>query len=94
MQIKLLKDKDYLLWINEIKEKINRLQIKAAIAVNHEMLAFYWDLGKGIVYKCKFWCKTDTHSDLMRTGIPDKGGHPFRFKTDTHSGSKRTVVPF
>jgi len=51
MQIKLLKDKDYLLWINEIKEKINRLQIKAAIAVNHEMLAFYWDLGKGIVYK-------------------------------------------
>ncbi len=51
MQIKLSKDKDYLIWLNEIKERIKRLQIKAAISVNQEMLAFYWALGKDIVEK-------------------------------------------
>ncbi|MBN2663708.1 MAG: DUF1016 family protein [Bacteroidales bacterium] len=39
---------EYVTWLNEIKSKIYKLQVKAAIAVNTEMLLFYWDLGKDI----------------------------------------------
>ena len=51
MKIKLSKDKDYIAWLNEIKSKVYKLQIKAAITVNTEMLHFYWDLGKDIKNK-------------------------------------------
>ena len=37
---------EYLNWISEIKQKIRSTQIKAAIAVNKELILFYWDLGK------------------------------------------------
>ena len=46
------------------------------------------------VSECKIRRKTDTHSDLKRTGILGQSGHPFCFKTDTHSGAKRTPVLF
>jgi mRNA-degrading endonuclease RelE of RelBE toxin-antitoxin system len=32
---------------------------------------------------CKIRRKTDTHSDLKRTGILGQSGHPFCFKADT-----------
>lgn len=51
MKIELSKNKDYNSWIREIKAKVYRLQIKAALSVNSEMLAFYWDLGKEIIEK-------------------------------------------
>lgn len=38
-------DNDYKNWINEVKLKIRSAQIKAAIAVNKELILFYWDLG-------------------------------------------------
>ncbi len=49
MEIKLSNNKEYLFCLDEIKEKIKKLQIKAAISVNSKMLSFYWDLGKDIV---------------------------------------------
>jgi predicted nuclease of restriction endonuclease-like (RecB) superfamily len=51
MGIKLSKDIDYSSWLKEIKSKVYQLQIKASLAVNSEMLAFYWDLGKEIIAK-------------------------------------------
>ena len=49
--IKLSKDNDYISWFKEIKAKVFRLQIKASIAVNLELLSFYWDLGRDIIEK-------------------------------------------
>lgn len=44
-------DADYKKWLNRLKLKFQTVQIKAAIAVNSEMLHFYWDLGADIVEK-------------------------------------------
>ena len=48
---KLSTDSDYVLWFKDIKAKVYRLQIKASIAVNVELLSFYWDLGREITEK-------------------------------------------
>lgn len=42
-------DKDYLNWISSLKERIRSAQIKAAIAVNDELINLYWEIGKSIV---------------------------------------------
>jgi predicted nuclease of restriction endonuclease-like (RecB) superfamily len=44
-------NEEYLNWLQLIKRKIQSSQIKAAIAVNQELIQFYWDLGKMIVEK-------------------------------------------
>lgn len=44
-------DKDYKNWISSLKERIKTAQIKAAIAVNEELIVLYWDIGKSIVEK-------------------------------------------
>lgn len=42
-------DAEYSGWIQELKERYKRSQIKAASQVNREMLRFYWSLGRDIV---------------------------------------------
>jgi predicted nuclease of restriction endonuclease-like (RecB) superfamily len=44
-------DNEYRTWFTEIKLRIRNTQIKAAIAVNTEVLKFYWELGADIVVK-------------------------------------------
>ena len=44
-------DQDYILWIKDLSSRYRRSQIKAAVKVNHEMLQFYWELGRDIVEK-------------------------------------------
>ena len=39
---------EYKSWIIELKQKIRRCQIKAAIKVNTELLKLYWQMGKDI----------------------------------------------
>ena len=39
---------DYRQWLGEIKSRFRRLQIKAAVAVNAELLQFYWQMGADI----------------------------------------------
>ena len=50
-------DSDYRDWLAQLKDKLRTVQIQAAIAVNREMLQFYWELGADIVEKQKsvFW---------------------------------------
>ncbi|MGL2994454.1 PDDEXK nuclease domain-containing protein [Flavobacterium sp. TSSA_36] len=48
-------NKDYKNWLIELKSKIRSSQIKAAIAVNSELIAFYWELGKSISEKESVW---------------------------------------
>ena len=46
-------DIEYKNWISELKLKVRSAQIKAAIAVNKELILFYWDLGKMLSDKIK-----------------------------------------
>ena len=45
----LTKDLDYKQWVQSLSKKFRQSQIKAAVKVNREMLAFYWELGRDIV---------------------------------------------
>lgn len=52
MEVKKLKtDIQYKNWIADLKTKVRTIQIRAALAVNKELLAFYWKLGADIVQK-------------------------------------------
>lgn len=44
-------DKDYIDWIEELKSRYRRAQIKAAIKVNAEKLLFNWELGRDLVIR-------------------------------------------
>ena len=49
MSLRVISDPEYKNWIAELSKRYRSAQIKAAIAVNKEMLKFYWELGKEIV---------------------------------------------
>ncbi len=40
---------EYNQWLANVKTRLRQKQIKAAIRVNHEILQFYWELGRDIV---------------------------------------------
>ncbi len=42
---------DYATWLKELKLKIRRAQVKAALAANRELILFYWELGGDISQK-------------------------------------------
>ena len=44
-------DKDYMGWIEELKSRYRRAQIKAAVKVNAEKLLFNWELGRDLVIR-------------------------------------------
>ena len=49
----IVKDATYIQWIKDLKERVKRSQLKAAVAVNTALLEFYWELGADIVEKQK-----------------------------------------
>jgi predicted nuclease of restriction endonuclease-like (RecB) superfamily len=51
MSEKLVKNSEYRSFIQEVKQRIQAAQIKAAIAVNKTLLQLYWELAKRIVEK-------------------------------------------
>ena len=51
MKSKLILNKEYKAWLAELKLKVRKAQLKAAVKVNSEMLLFYWDLGADIAVK-------------------------------------------
>lgn len=42
-------DSEYKTWVESLSRRFKQSQIKAAVKVNRELLAFYWSLGKDIV---------------------------------------------
>ena len=48
-KIDLVVPKEYGTFLKEIKEKILSSQVKAALAVNRELIALYWDIGKRFI---------------------------------------------
>ena len=53
MERKLSVDRQYKKWVVELKTRIQSAQVKAAIAVNRELLELYWELGREICEKQK-----------------------------------------
>lgn len=45
------KNNEYRLWLEELKNEIQRTQIKATISVNQELLSLYWKIGQSISEK-------------------------------------------
>jgi hypothetical protein len=46
-------DKDYLTFLDSIKNRLKSAQIRAALAVNKELIHFYWSLGADLIEKQK-----------------------------------------
>lgn len=44
---------DYRDWLKEIKQRVQKAQVKAAVQVNTALLTFYWELGADIVKRQK-----------------------------------------
>lgn len=44
-------DKEYMQWIQDIKQRFRNSQIKAAVKVNSEQLLFNWQLGRDLVVR-------------------------------------------
>ena len=44
-------DKEYLIWLDNLKSRIRTTQIKAALSANSELIKLYWDIGKDILEK-------------------------------------------
>lgn len=42
-------NKDYTMWLSEVKGRFRKCQIKAAVRVNTSMLEFYWSIGRDLV---------------------------------------------
>ena len=38
-------------WIKQLKEKIHKAQLKAALSVNMQLILLYWEIGESIVQK-------------------------------------------
>lgn len=43
-------DKNYNEWIQNLKQRVLQVQLKAVVSVNSELLRFYWNLGLGFAY--------------------------------------------
>ena len=48
-------DTAYKDWLVDLKNKVRTAQLKAAVAVNSELIVLYWDLGKMITEKENTW---------------------------------------
>ena len=78
MSERVILDKNYKNWIGQLSKRYRTAQIKAAIAVNSEMLRFYWELGRDIVamqsenkYGSRFF---ETLSRDLKEAIPEAKG--------------------
>ena len=40
---------DYSRWLRELKERIRSAQVRAALAVNQELVLLYWQIGRSIL---------------------------------------------
>jgi DUF1016 N-terminal domain len=74
----IVKNKDYKKWLLELKTAIKQTQLKAAVAVNSQLIMLYWDMGRQIVEKQENakWGSgfIDQLSKDLKMEFPDTGG--------------------
>lgn len=85
MDKEIIKTESYKNWISDLKTRYKQSQIKASVAVNRELLKFYFELGKDIsekqfnnTYGSSFY-KT-LSADLIREFPDSKGFSPTNLK--------------
>jgi len=65
-------------WLKEIKERIQRARLKAALAANAELIAFYWGMGKDIsekINRAAWGAKViDQLATDLKSEFPDMAG--------------------
>ena len=75
---KLHLDRGYKGLLNEIKSKLKKAQLRAAISVNKELIQFYWEVGKLIIERQKYanWGGKlfDALSNDLSKSFPDTKG--------------------
>src|ERR1700733_8061852 len=71
-------DKNYRDFLKEVKERLRSARIRAGLAVNSEMVKFYWQLGGDIIERQKQYRWGDNFLELfshdMRQEFPGKEG--------------------
>lgn len=71
-------DAQYLNLLQEIKSRLKKAQLRAAIVVNHELIAFYWEVGRLIAERqenSQWGGKLfETLSEDLRSSFPDTEG--------------------
>ncbi len=77
-EIELHSEKNYSLWVNDLKQRYLSARLQAATAVNTSLLKYYWSIGKDIAekqynntYGSGFFKQL---SQDLRTAIPDAKG--------------------
>jgi predicted nuclease of restriction endonuclease-like (RecB) superfamily len=74
----IIQNQDYKKWLIKLKSTIKQRQIKAAVAVNSQLIQLYWELGKQIVEKQAQaqWGSgfIDQLSRDLKAEFPDMGG--------------------
>ncbi len=53
MGSKVITDTQYRQWLKDLKQRVRKAQLKAAVSVNTALLTFYWELGADIVERQK-----------------------------------------
>ncbi len=78
----IIDNNEYKNWIGEIKELIQSKQIKAAIAVNKELINLYWQLGKSIAEK--------VNTSLWGTSVVEQLSHDLKKEFPRQKGFSRS----
>lgn len=53
MENNMIANTQYREWLKELKQKVRKAQLKAAVSVNTALLTFYWEFGANIIEKQK-----------------------------------------
>jgi len=78
--MELMHSLEYKEWLLSLKSKIRSARVKAALAVNAELIGFYWELGKMITEKQTAWGShfLEQLSKDLKTEFPDMQGFSYR----------------
>lgn len=78
-EISLALNKEYSALLNKLKSKIRGARLKAALAVNHEVIKLYWHIGKQIIDRHNWGSKLiNTLSQDLQNAFPETRGFSVR----------------
>lgn len=71
--------KDYRIFLTELKDKIRNARLKAAFAINKELIDLYWHMGKQIIEKQNWGSKLIEKLSLdLQNAFPETSGFSIR----------------
>ncbi|PIQ43111.1 MAG: hypothetical protein COV52_10405 [Gammaproteobacteria bacterium CG11_big_fil_rev_8_21_14_0_20_46_22] len=74
-----LNNEEYKGLLNELKSKIRNARLKAALAVNHEVISLYWHIGQQIIIRQNWGSKlVETLSKDLQNAFPETTGFSVR----------------